>query len=253
MFVEKDKFKEKTGVDPDKYISQEALNDFKENIEKSLSFLSAFLMPIVVLNITFVAISLYLKFQYKSSSLYILFFVTSLIISVLGGGTFGLYRAIKRTVEGIRGVTNYTINLFNDVYPLMKKDSGLRALSPSEIYGAISGYIVLPLVKLVVLKRFLGNVFYFFIEKILTKCSGIIISSIDKLSKNPKQSFDNSEFTSINDDYSSVTNLKNPLLEKLSGTFDVTVKGSLIVLKIVSVLSFIVGSVALLILLLLAK
>lgn len=253
MIVEKEKFREKTGIDPDKYVSDEAIASFEENIEKSLSFLFTLLIPIIVLNIIFLTISLFIKFYYQSQILYILFFVVSLIISVLGGGTLGLHSAIKNSVAGIRGIANYSLSLFNDMYPLMKKDKNIKALSPSEVYGAISGFIVLPIVKLVLRRKLFGNIYCFFVEKIVIKSSDIIKSSIDKLTKNiqePSVKAEATEATGNDTVETSPAKIKfiKTISQKIGGILDTAVKGILLVLKIASAFFFVIGLLALFVL-----
>lgn len=93
--MEKNKLNEKAEVNLKKYISKDSLEDFKKNVEKSMSFLPVLLLPVIILNILFISISVYIKVRYNSNILYIQFFAVSLVVSIIGGGVFGLRSAIK--------------------------------------------------------------------------------------------------------------------------------------------------------------
>lgn len=251
MFAKKERekvtIKQKIGINLTKYITEDALAIISGNLDKSLSFLSYLLMPTIILNFIFLAISLYIKIKYNSEIFYILFYIVSLIISVLSGGVFGLRSAIKNTADGIKGITRYSVNLLRDIYPLLKKDKVLEIIPPSKILNAISFFVVLPIVQKVLRRKIFGNLYYFFIDIITTKSLGILGSTIDALFKNKKE---NGLVNNCNEG-TEVENFPvatNKILEKISGIFDNVIKGILFLLDMIFVILFVAGSLALVIL-----
>lgn len=242
MFMSKRKLNDKMVVNLDKYISKESLVEFGQNVEKSLSFLFTLLMPVIILNVIFLSISVFIRLWYNSGILYILFFVISLVVSIIGGGVFGLRCAIKNTVSGIKGIAGYSFALFRDVYPVIKKEKELKGLSPAETYRVISLGIVLPVVKHVLDRRLLGGIFYFFVEQIITRSSGIIEGAINKITYNSKETRTNS-----GDEFSeeAFPMAMDPVLEKAGLGFDAVVKGIIMFLDIIWVITSVLGLLAL--------
>lgn len=105
--------------------------------------------------------------------------------------------------------------------------------------------IVLPIVKYVLDRRLLGGVFYFFVEQIVKRSSGIIEGAIDKYA-NSREEIDNGN----EDDFSEQARQAEAgtVLEKVGSGFDTAIKGIIMLLDVIWILATVLGLLALVIL-----
>ncbi|TYQ14881.1 UNVERIFIED_CONTAM: hypothetical protein Cloal_1270 [Acetivibrio alkalicellulosi] len=181
----KEEFKIKTGIDVDKYVSQDLLDGLIKNIEKIFSVLFTLILPAIIANAIFIPLSVYIGFTFDSYVKAIIFFLVSLIISVIGCGILGIRNAVKKTSEGIINILNYTFKIFLKTYEIIENEGRQKSLSSLELFCVITVNIVLPIIKLVIKKKlfFIGVFLYFILEKIVLKALEPIINKLNASTK----------------------------------------------------------------------
>lgn len=188
--ADKEEIQDTMGVKLDKSISQETLDDLVKNIEDIFSVLFTVILPVIISNLIFIALSIYIGFLFSSYLRPIIFFLFSLIISVLGCGVLGIRNAIKKTSEGIVSILKHTYDIYEKTYDIIKEDNKGKPVSRLEVFYSITIYVVLPIVENVVKRKllFIGSILFFIINKIILKAMSPIIKKIE-MKKDKKDKF----------------------------------------------------------------
>ncbi|MFZ5988710.1 MAG: hypothetical protein ACOYWZ_16505 [Bacillota bacterium] len=253
LLAERNKLLEQTGIDTEKYLTESIMSQITEGLESCIDFTFNLLKPAIVLNIIFITLSIGLGVYYRSLGFGILFFILSLIISLLGGGLMGLRNALTKIVIGVNKIVRCSYSIVKDIYIFWdKKNIGTLPHLPVIVKLAIL-CIILPVSEKIIIRKLsmLGKPLYWIIEKLAVSITNLLTGSIEKQNAKLQDTY-SVQNTSENTTLPAQTKL-NKLFEVLDSSYrridsfsQTAVKSISIPATILSWLCIVTGSISLL-------
>jgi hypothetical protein len=220
------------GVDVDKYSKDETVDEFEKKLDSILSFGFNSILPVIITGTIALLSAVVLSYFLHSAVFGVLFFLSSILIFLLGIGALSIAKATENLYDGICFILAFSTNITSDIRDGIIKN-GKFNMHPKDLALLVLYGVVFPIVKKIIRKKPLGGIVYFVIEKVVNRGFGQII---DK----------NSETETVN----SVKN-KNGLLtvsEKVKNFSKSALKSIIIILNVFGIIFISLGVMLILIL-----
>jgi hypothetical protein len=212
----------------EKYTSGNMLDSLKERLEGVLSFGFNVLFPLSLSGIISLGLAILFGYLYKSLIFGILLFAATIPVFFFGIGSLGLAKAIKDFIEGINYILCYTLNVSNDIRQTLKKERNCE-VDNKEVAKIAVNNVVLPAAEKIVSRSFLGGIAFNLIKKILKK-------SMQDLGETIKD-----EITCEECNGEDLLYVPNKTYQKINGITVKVVKGIVLLLRIIGILSVFLG------------
>lgn len=238
------------GVDVDKYSTDEMAHRLSDNLEGIFSFNFTVVFPILITGIISVLSTVALWFTYKSPVFCILFFIFSIPVFFLGAGALGLSKGADNLLNGVSFILGFATNITKDICKIRSSHNAgsvdSKDLTLLVLYG-----IVLPIVEKIALKRFLGGILYFVIEKAvnigfrsITTDTTADITDITDINDITDADDTDDTIDSVDTDESSRRNNENSLFkisDKVKNISKHALKSSISFLKVLGIIFIVIG------------
>jgi hypothetical protein len=215
-----------------KYTSGKVLDTLREHLEGVLSFGFTTVFPVILSGIIALGLSILFGFLYKSLVFGILFFVFTIPVFLIGIGALGLAKAVQDFAEGINFILCYAINVVKEIKQIyrMERQQDITTMEVTEI--ALK-QVVLPVVKNIIARSFLGEIVYLLVRIITLNCMKAILKAF-------KDEFDGED--NVNDMDGDLLKVSNKTFQMVNNVTMKTVRGVVILLRVIGILSIIAGS-----------
>ncbi|MCX7920579.1 MAG: hypothetical protein N3B21_00935 [Clostridia bacterium] len=261
IIIERKKLADKTGIDIEKYLTEEVMSKAADDLEACTDFIFTLIIPIAILNVVFIASAIGLANLYNSTLLGVLFFISSLIISIAGGGLVGLKYALSDLINGINGLIIYSFGIAKEICIFKESGSKNSTYSVPDVFKLVIYGVTLPVIETFLVRRLfiLGSLLYWFVEKAVFNITNLLTMAIEKAFKQKAavpESYDpNNTVTSVDTTAkgSRTVSILTSVSKMVDGFSKTALEGVLVTCNILAVLSVIAGIIPIVILLIIFK